>query len=156
MASRLYRWRTVPSAFGRLGTGELLHTFSFPGEGILQARFAPDGHRLITAHLVFTNLTDGIRLWDLTTKQKIRSFGGDGVVQRCEFVGNRLITAKRPQEVELWDIETGELVRALPGTNTVRNSNSGISDRTQQLPGSGRLPQRAGDYLGHFHRPGSA
>ena len=98
-------------------SGELLHTFSFPGEGILQARFGPDGRRLVTAHLVFTNLTDSVRLWDLTTKQIIRSFGGDGFVQRCEFVsGTHLITAKRPQEVEVWDIETGRLVRALPGT----------------------------------------
>jgi WD40 repeat protein len=98
-------------------TGELLHTFSFPGEGVLQARFAPDGHRLVTAHLVFTNITDSVRLWDLTTKQIIRSFGGDGFVQRCEFVSDaHLITVKGPQDVEVWDIETGRLVRALPGT----------------------------------------
>jgi WD40 repeat protein len=98
-------------------TGELLHTFSFPGEGISDARFAPDGHRLVTANLVFTNVTDSVRLWDLATEQKIRSFGGDGFVERFEFVaGGHLVTTKGPQDVQVWDIETGQLIRSLTGT----------------------------------------
>jgi WD40 repeat protein len=98
-------------------TGELLHTFSFPGEGISDARFTPDGHRLVTANLVFTNVTDSVRLWDLATEQKIRSFGGDGFVQRIEFLaGGHLVTAKGPEAVQVWDIETGQLIRSLTGT----------------------------------------
>ena len=102
-----------------LGTGALLHTFTFPppGEGVSQARFAPDGHRLVTASLVFTNVKDSIRVWDLATEQKIRSFGGDGFIQTFEFLaGGHLVTAKGPEKVQVWDIETGQLVRALPGT----------------------------------------
>ena len=97
-------------------TGELLHTFAFPGEGVSQARFAPDGHRLVTANLVFTDVTNSVRLWDLATEQKIRSFGGSGFVQRFEFVGRHLVTAKGPQDVQVWDIESGQPIRALPGT----------------------------------------
>jgi WD40 repeat protein len=100
-----------------LSTGELLHTFSFPGEGISDARFAPDGRRLVTANLVFTNVADSLRLWDLATEQKIRSFGGEGFVEKFEFIaGGHLVTTKGPQDVQVWDIETGRLIRSLPGT----------------------------------------
>jgi WD40 repeat protein len=116
-----------------LGTGALLHTFTFPppGEGVSQARFAPDGHRLATASLVFTNVTDSVRLWDLATEQRIRSFGGDGLVQRFEFIaGGHLVTAKGPQDVQVWDIETGQLIRSLPGTTPAEFSIQGLVTAT--------------------------
>ena len=115
-----------------LSTGELLHTFSFPREGILEAKFAPDGRRLVTAHVTFPNTTNSVRLWDLATEQKIRSFGGNGsVVNKFEFVaGGHLVTAKGPEDLEVWDIETGQLVRALPGTTAAELSVVGLLTAT--------------------------
>ena len=112
-------------------TGDLLRTFSFPGEGIAEARFTPDGHRLVTSNLVFTNLTDSVRVWDLATGKLIRSFGGDGWVQRFEFIGDgHLVTTKGPEEVQVWDIETGQFIRSLPGTTQADQAIQGFLTAT--------------------------
>src|SRR5262249_39454085 len=93
-----------------------LHTLAVPGGGITAARFAPDSRRLVTAHAVFTNLTDNIRVWDLATEQTIRSFGGNSFVQKLAFVaGGHLVTDSGSQAPQVWDIETGQLIRTLPG-----------------------------------------
>ena len=95
-----------------LGTGELLHTFTVPGAGIGFARFAPDGNRLLTAD---TSPTNNIRVWDLATRQTIRSFGGNTFIQNFEFVaGGQLVTAAGVV-VQVWNIETGQVIRPLPG-----------------------------------------
>jgi WD40 repeat protein len=88
-----------------------------PGGGISTARIAPDGHRLVTSHVVFTNLVDNLRVWDMANGQPIRSFGGTNFFQRFEFVaGGHLVADGSGLVVQVWDIETGQPIRTLPGT----------------------------------------
>jgi WD40 repeat protein len=108
-----------------LNTGELVHTFALPRTGFFRARFAPDGQRLVTAELSFTNMPDGsvrslpdnVRVWDLASKETIRTFGGDTQIQAFEFVADgHLVVQRADLLVQLWDIESGQLIRPLPGT----------------------------------------
>ena len=107
-----------------LSTGELLHTFGVPGESNFRGRFTPDGNRLVTAELSFTNMPDGsvgvlpdnVRVRDLATGQTIRRLGGSSFIQNIEFAGDgHLVTDGANQAVQVWDIETGQLIRTLQG-----------------------------------------
>lgn len=92
-------------------TGEVLKTFK--REGIIGAKFTPDGNRLAT-----TTWSGILELWDLATGDKIfETTPHSNFVWSIEFSkdGKRILTTGRDRIAKILDAETGEEIRSFTG-----------------------------------------
>ena len=82
-------------------------------EGISSVAFSPDGKTLVSASLDRT-----IKLWDVQTRQELKTFSGH--TSRVFTVvfspdGKTLASGSADQTIKLWDVQTGQELKTLSG-----------------------------------------
>jgi WD40 repeat protein len=71
--------------------------------------YSPDGARIVSVSL------DGLVLWDVATRSKLRCLIADVGVEDCAYSpdGTRIVSASSRQGLMLWDAKTGEAIATL-------------------------------------------
>lgn len=64
---------------------------------------------------VATGYNDGLQIYDLSTKQLVRSINTSRANDLKAFKENQLIQASDNGQIKIWNVETGELVKTLEG-----------------------------------------
>jgi WD40 repeat protein len=100
--------------------GNLVRSLMSPGEFFNAALFTQDAARLITAD---TAITNNVALWELSSGDRIRSFGEhSGPVRKLVMLtDNRLATGGDDATVRIWNVATGERQQTLEGLTLIIN-----------------------------------
>jgi WD40 repeat protein len=90
---------------------------NLPGhEGAARAlAFSPDGRRLASA----SNVDSTIKIWDVSTGRRLRSFNAPGMASLSYSPdGRHIVSGSMDNTVRVWDVETGAEILSLEGRSS--------------------------------------
>jgi WD40 repeat protein/serine/threonine protein kinase/tetratricopeptide (TPR) repeat protein len=97
-------------------TGKRLHTFQADGFNVVSVAFSPDGTRLVTG-----GIRDGIKAWDASTGQALKSPPSGKAVISVAYSpdGKYLAAVANERLVKVWQANTGTLEQSYAGAPDV-------------------------------------